>query len=413
MRFPAGLRALNHDGFRRLFAAQTLSQIGSWMQSVAQTWFVLQLTNSPFLLGLLGTLQWGPILFFSLVSGAVVDRLSQRRLLIATNVTFAGQALVLALVILSGHAAYWQFAILAAVAGLANTIDQPARQTFVLALVGREDVINAVALSSAGFNAARVVGPAVAGLLIAKVGVAPTYVVSGLSFLVVIVTLLRLAEPAPSARRRDATLIDEMREGVAYALRTPRVRLILGLLFVIGVTVYNFVVYVPLLARTVLGLGPQGFGLLMTALGTGAVAGALTIGARRSVTPSPAFLLTTAALACGGLLGLGAARRLAVVVPLLALTGFFGIIMVAASNTALQLEAPDELRGRVVSLYTWVYGGTFPVGVLVTGAISERAGVSIALYAAGTSGLAALALLAGWWRWRAGRRPAAPRRADV
>jgi predicted MFS family arabinose efflux permease len=403
MRFPGGLRALNHGGFRRFLAAQTLSQIGSWMQSVAQTWFVLQLTDSPFLLGLLGTLQWGPILLFSLASGTLVDRLSQRRLLIATNVTFAGQALVLALVILSGHAAYWQFATLAAVAGIANTIDQPARQTFVLTLVGRDDVINAVALGSAGFNAARVVGPAVAGLLIGQVGVAPTYVASGLSFLVVVATLLRLAEPAVPARHHDTTLLDEIREGLAYALRTPRVRLMLGLLFIIGVTVYNFVVYVPLLARTVLGFGPRGFGLLMTAVGAGAVAGALTIGARRSVAPSPAFLFLTAALACGGLLGLGAARQVAVVVPLLAATGFFGIIMVAASNTALQLEAPEELRGRVVSLYTWVYGGTFPIGVLATGAISEHAGVSTALHVAGGAGLTALALLAWWWR-RAGRR---------
>ena len=402
MTFPTGLRALNHADFRRFFGAQTLSQVGSWMQSVAQSWLVLQLTDSPFRLGLLGTLQWGPILLFSLVSGTVVDRRSQRRLLMATNMTFAGHALALALLIWTGHAAYWQLALLATVSGLANTIDQPARQTLVMALVGKEDVINAVALNSAAFNAARVVGPAVAGLLIGQVGVAPAFLLNSLFFLVVVTALWSLDEPAAPARRRNTTILEEIGEGLAYAVRTPRVRLILGLLFVVGVTVYNFVVYVPLLARTVLGLGAQGFGFLMAALGVGAGMGALTIGARRAVTPSPAFLLAAGALACGGLLGLGASRHLWLTVPLLAFTGFFGIVMVAACNTALQLEAPDELRGRVLSLYTWAFGGTFPIGVLLVGAISERWSVSTALLAAGTFGLAALALLAWWWRRRAG-----------
>ena len=196
MRFPTGLRALNHDDFRRFFGAQIVSQLGSWMQSVAQSWLVLELTNSPFRLGLLGALQFGPFLFLSPVSGAIVDRLPRRRLLIVTQILFALQSLGLALLVSTGHGAYWAIALLATMAGFANTLDQPARQAFVTALVGRGDVLNAVVLTSAAFNATRIVGPAAAGLLIGQIGVAPAFVVNALSFLVVVLTLVRLGEPA-------------------------------------------------------------------------------------------------------------------------------------------------------------------------------------------------------------------------
>jgi predicted MFS family arabinose efflux permease len=399
--FPPAFRALNHAGYRRFFGAQLLSQVGSWMQSVAQSWLVLQLTDSPFRLGLLGTLQFGPLLLFSLVSGAVVDRLRARHVLIATQLAFALQALLLALLVQTGHAAYWQIAVLATLSGLALTFDQPARQGFVLALVGKHDVINAVALHSASFNAARIAGPAVAGLLIGRVGVAPAFLLNGLGFLAVTAVLLGLGEPSAPPRRGDSTIAEEIGEGIAYALRTPRVLLILGLLFLVSVTVFNFVVYVPLLARDVLGLGAEGFGFLMTALGVGAVAGALGLGARGPENPSPALLFGVTVMACGGLVGLGLARQVWIAVPLLALTGFFGIILAAAANTALQLEAPDTLRGRVLSLYTLVWGGAFPVGAFIVGAVSERWGVSVTLLAGGAAGLVGAGLLGLWWR-RAG-----------
>src|SRR3989442_12336915 len=183
MRFPHGLRALNHRDFRRFYAAQLLALVGGWMQTVAQSWLVLQLADSPFKLGLIGTLGSAPMLVFSIVSGVIADRLPKRRLLIATQTALACQSAILGLLVASGHVQYWHVAVLAVSMGLANVIEMPARQSFVTDLVGREDLANAVALNSAAFNAARVVGPAVAGLVIARFGVVPAFLTNSVSFL--------------------------------------------------------------------------------------------------------------------------------------------------------------------------------------------------------------------------------------
>ncbi len=346
MTFPSGLRALNHPKFRLYFMGQVLSQIGTWMQSVAQSWLVLQLTGSPLRLGLISTLQFAPMLVFSVFSGAVADRVSKRRLLLATQSVLAGQALALAVLVWSGHVQYWHVAVLACLLGLVNTLDNPARQSLVSELVGRSDVVNAVALSSAGFNSARIVGPAVAGLLIARFGIAPAFLLNGVSFLFVITALVMLRVHAERRRPRGASMLAEMGEGVVYALRTPRLRLALGVLLVVSVFVFNFSVYVPLLARDVLHQGADGFGFLMAALGVGAVSGALTVGGiRRSQPPLP-LTFTAAILACTGILTLAFVRRFSVAVPALFLVGFFAIVVTASCNTTLQINAPDELRGR-------------------------------------------------------------------
>ena len=191
MALPRGLRALDHRPFRVFFFAQFVALVGSWMQTVSQAWLVLQLTNSPFKLGLLGTLQFGPILLLAPFAGVVADRWPTRRLLIATQAVLACQAWALALLVLTGRTQYWQIALLGMVTGLANTLDPPVRQSFVMSLVGRHDLVNAVALNSASFNTARIVGPAVAGILIARLGVAPSFVLNGLGFAVVMLRGLR------------------------------------------------------------------------------------------------------------------------------------------------------------------------------------------------------------------------------
>jgi predicted MFS family arabinose efflux permease len=375
--------------------------VGTWMQTVSQAWLVLQLTDSPFKLGLLGTLQFGPILLFSPLAGVLADRWPRRRLLVATQAALACQAWALALLVASGRTRYWQIALLALVTGLANTLDAPVRQSFVMGLVGRESLVNAVALNSASFNAARIVGPAVAGLLIARFGVVPAFVVNGAGFLVVLATLLRQVDDPPARPAPDASIRRDIAEALRYVRRTPRVRALLGILFVLALCVFNFTIYVPLLARTVLGLGPEGFGFLMAALGVGAIAGALALGARASAEPGEGVLLAAAAVACAGLVGLSAVRDPWTAVPVLFVTGFAGIVTVTGCNTAIQLSAPDELRGRVMSLYAWVYGGVFPIGSFLIGATSERHGVSAALLLNGTLGLGLLAALAATRAWRA------------
>ena len=306
----------------------------------------------------------------------------------------------------TGRTRYWQIALLGLVTGLANTLDAPVRQSFVMRLVGRTDLVNAVALNSASFNAARIVGPAIAGLLIARLGVVPAFIVNGLGFTVVLATLLGLSGEEAARPARRGSVRRDIAEGVRHVVRTPRMRAMLGVLFVVSLCVFNFTVYVPLLARTVLHLGPEGFGFLMAALGVGAVAGALTLGARANPEPGLGLLLGTAAVACTCLVGLSTVRHLWAAVPLLFVTGFAGIITVTGCNTALQLGAPDELRGRVMSLYMWVYGGVFPLGSFLVGATSERYGVSAAFLLNGSLGLGLLAPLGRDPAVADGHRPA-------
>ena len=336
---------------------------------------------------------------FSVVTGAVADRLPKRALLVATQTTLACQAFLLGALVATGRVEYWHVAALGLALGFANVFDQPARQSFVMEMVGKGDVANAVALNSAAFNAARIVGPAVAGVLIAQVGVGPAFFVNSAGFVGVILTLGRLEARGLPARAGRATMLEEILEGLRYARRTPRLLLALGLVLIVSLCVFNFTVYVPLLARTVLGLGAEGFGFLMAALGVGAVAGALTVGGRGSREPGPMFL--SAALAFAALGGLGLSRHVWMATPLLVVTGYFGIVLMASCNTSMQLGAPDALRGRVMSLYTWVTGGVFPIGAFLVGSISQAWGVSVAFLWNGTLGLLALAGIMLWWRLRA------------
>ena len=401
MRFPHGLRALNHRDFRRFYAAQLLALVGGWMQTVAQAWLVLQLTDSPFKLGLISTLQFSPILMFSLVAGAVADRLPKRGLLVTTQTTLACQALLLGVLVSTGRVQYGHVAVLGLVLGFANAVDQPARQSFVMDMVGKGDVANAVALNSAAFNAARIVGPAVAGVLIGRVGVGPVFFINSVGFVGVILALLRLEARGLPARERRATILEEIVEGLRYARRTPRLLLALGLVLSVSLFVFNFTVYVPLLARTVLGLGAEGFGFLMASLGVGAVAGALTVGGFGSREPELGRMFLSAAVAFAALLGLGLSRHAWTAAPLLFVTGYFGIMLMATCNTSMQLRAPDALRGRVMSLYTWVTGGVFPIGAFLVGSISQAWGVSAAFLWNGTLGLVTLGGIMLWWRLRA------------
>lgn len=387
------------------YAGQLVSLVGTWMQSVAQAWLVLQLTNSPLRLGLIGTLQFAPVLLFSVIAGAIADRLPKRRLILATQTALAGQVLTISVLVWMGHVRYWHVGLLALLMGFANTLDMPARQSFIVELVGKNDLMSAVALNSAAFNAARIVGPAAAGLLIARFGLAPAFLLNGLSYIVVIAALLTLGTKGLPLARRGTTMLGEIGEGLRYAIRTPRIRLVLSLLFVVSLCVFNFSVYVPLLARDVLGQGAQGFGFLMASVGVGAVAGALGLGALGRRQPALPVMFAAGLIACGGLLGMAAVRHFWVAVPVLFLIGLSAIILVASCNTTLQLSAPDELRGRVMSLYTLVHGGTFPIGSFVVGAVSERWGVAMAFLGAGGLGFVALAAIMTWWPRRTSFNP--------
>ena len=396
---PAGLRALSERDYRRYFAGTIVAQTGTWMQTVTQSWLVLTLTGSPFKLGLVATLQSGPILLLSIFTGVLADRITRRTVLFVTQTTQACLAVTLGLLAWSGDARYWHVAVVAVLWGIMTATDQPARQSMVIELVGRRHVASAVGLNSVSFNGARIVGPAIAGVLIARVGLSPGFFLNAIAFVFSIAMLAQIPARRPVPRVGEATFLEDMLEGIAYALRTPAVRFLLGVQIILSFCVFNFSVYVPLLARDVLGMGAEGFGLLMTCLGVGALAAGLSLGGM-GVLP-PTVIAGALAVACGGLVGLSLTRVLWVAALLLVITGFSGTIVMAGCNTSLQLGAPDALRGRVMSLYTLLSGGIFPLGAFWVGFVSEHWGVSRAFLINGAVGLVAVSALYLWRRVRA------------
>ena len=400
MALPAGLRALRHRDFRLFWCGQLVSLVGTWMQSVGQSWLVLELTGSPFRLGLIGALQFGPILLFSFLAGAISDRVRKRRMLLATQAALMLQAFTLAALVWSGHVQFWHVATLATLYGLANTLDIPSRQSFVAHLVPRGDLMNAIALNSAVFNGARVVGPAVAGILVARYGTAVAFLLNGLSFLAVLSALAAIRTEAAPRPGRGLGMRAEIAEGVRYAAGTPRVALVMGLLMVVSLFVVNMNVLVPLIARDVLHEGAHGFGLLMASLGMGAVAGALAVAALSVGRPPLVMVLAPAMIAATLLLLLSTARDFGPTAALLAALGFAQIVFMTSCNSTVQIAVPDELRGRVMGLYAQVFAGMAPLGALFVGTVAEHWGVSRACAVGGGVGLLLIVALSAGWRYR-------------
>ena len=400
MALPAGLRALASPHFRIYFAGTLVSQICAWMQTVTQSWLVLQLTNSAFLLGLIVTLQFGPILLFSFLSGAISDRVRKRRLLLGTQAALMLQAFTLAALVGSGHVQFWHVAVLAALYGLATTLDMPSRQSFIAHLVPRGDLMNAIALNSAVFNGARVVGPAVAGLLVARYGTAAAFLMNGASFIAVLAALAAIRTEGAPSPRRGVGLRAEIAEGVRYAAGTPRVALVMSLLVVVSLFVVNMNVLVPLIARDVLHEGAHGFGLLMAALGVGAVAGALAVAALSVGRPPLGMVVGPALAAAALLLLLSTARHFGPTAAVLVALGFAQIVFMTSCNTTVQIAVPDELRGRVMGLYALVFAGMTPIGALIMGTVAEHWGVSRACAVGGGAGLLLILALTVAWRRR-------------
>jgi MFS family permease len=400
MPLPAGLRALGQRDYRVYLIGTLIGQTGTWMQTVSQSWLVLQLTNSPFLLGLTSTLQFGPILLFSVFTGVLADRVTRRTLLFVTQSTQCALAVALGLLAWSGHARYWHVLVVAVIWGIMSSIDQPARQSLVMELVGRDHVTSAVGLNSASFNGARIIGPSIAGILIARLGLSLGFFLNAIAFVFAMAMLSMIPGRRPVRRTATTTVVEDILEGIGYALRTPTVRFILGIQIICSFCIFNFSVYVPLLARDQLAMGAEGFGLLMACLGVGALTAGLLLGALSTSAPPAEMIATGLAVALAGLIGLAFTRWFGLAAVLLAITGFAGTIVVAGCNTSLQLRAPDALRGRVMSLYTLLSGGIFPLGAFWVGFVSEHWGIARAFLVNGAAGLGALVALLLWRRAR-------------
>lgn len=394
---PNLFAALRHRNFRLFFVGQFISLIGTWMQRIAQAWLVLNLTHSPFLLGLVGALQWLPVLFLSLVGGVVADRVSKRSLLVATQSAQMLQAFALGVLVLTGTVQYWHVVVLACALGFTSAFDIPTRQAFVFEMVEGEHTMNAVALNSTIFNGARLFGPAVAGVAIGTLGMGWAFLANGVSFIAVIVALLMM-HVRPVEPVRAAGLVDHLQEGVAYLLRTPAALQVVTLVALLSVFVMNFNILVPVLAKDVLRQDAAGFGFLMSAQGIGALAGALGIAWISHLGPRPSLLLGGAGMLAASSLLLAAARHFAPAAVLLAIAGGSMVTFTATANTSLQLAAPDHLRGRVMSMYAIVMGGMTPAGALVAGALAEFWGAPGAFGIGGIVGLVSTLVV---WRWHA------------
>jgi MFS family permease len=417
LRGHPGVRALRHRNYRLFFAGQLISLIGTWMQQVGEAWLVLQLTHDPLWLGVVSVFQFGPVVLFGLFGGVIADQLPKRRTLMVTQSVAMTLAFILFVLSATGVIQVWHILIMATILGFSNAVDMPSRQSFAVEMVGKEDIANAVGLNSALFNTSRIIGPAVAGLLIGFLGVPIAYLLNGLSFIAVIVAyrLMRDAELRPAPKIARPTTVREvfanLSEGIHYVRSTPILLLAITVLGLVATFGMNFSVLVPPLADKVLGIGATGYGFLMAASGVGSTASALSVAFSSRVRPRR-ILIGACALGAGSVL-LAFSRFVPLSLLAMMICGAGGIGMAVTANTTMQLNVPDHLRGRVMSVYTTIFSGSVPAGGLVMGAVASSFGVPVALAIGGgialAIGLAAIPFLRRIERSQpalaAGRRP--------
>jgi MFS family permease len=402
-RLPQGLTSFRHRNFRLFWLGQLVSLIGTWMQTVAQGWLLVELTHADAVaLGLLAAVQFMPVLVLGLFGGVLADAVPKRRALIATQIVSGLLALILGLLVLDKSVQVWHIFVLAGFLGVVNAFDMPLRQSFVVEMVGRDSIANAVALNSAVFNATRIVGPAVAGILIATLGLAACFLINAASYIAVIAGLLIMREdelhrpPVSGLERSLRSVVAQLAEGLRYVRDTPTIAIAVAIVAVVSTAALNFVVLLPLLAQDVLGGGATTYGFLSSAAGVGSLVGALSLAFGRA--PSFRRLLAGAAAIGLAMIGLGISRWLPLSLVLMTVAGWGLIAMAATTNMIIQLSTPDHLRGRVVSVYLTVFAGSTPIGGVASGAIAATAGTPAAFIVAGVVSLLAVAV-AAFFRW--------------
>jgi MFS family permease len=381
-----------HRNYRIFFTGQLVSLAGTWMQNVALAWLVIELSGSPIAIGVLAFWRFVPFTIFGLVAGVVADRIESRKLVMATQAGAMAISIALAVVTLTDTATLPIVYLLAGLGGVALAFDAPGRQSLTFQMVGARELPNAVALNSGLFNGSRVIGPAIAGLVIAAVGTGLCFAVNAVSFLAVLAALaiVRKDELFPVERDRTATIVGGIRRGAAYAWRDPQLRLILGVVTVVATVGFNFHVLVPLLAADTLHVGPEGFGLLSATFGLGALVGALA---------AATFHRASWRLFAigGGAFGVLAMLLAPVQNAILAGIILFGIgiaftLFTANANALVQLAAPSYLRGRLIALYLFAFLGLAPVGGLFAGWLAAVGGTTLAFSVAGLTSLTAIAV---------------------
>lgn len=400
--FARALISLKHRNFRLFSSGQLISLIGTWMQATGQAWLVLQLTKSAWALGIVGALQFLPVLLLSLFGGVLADRVPKRTVVLFTQSFALLQAAILWLLVTTGTVQLWHIFLLAILLGITNSIDMPTRQAFVVEMVGREDLPNAVALNSSMFNIARIIGPGLAGLIIAWLGIAPLFLLNALSFIPVIIGLAMIdvkqlhamiPPVVQQANTAKASTLKSIREGLAYIRQKPSVFLIIVVVGIISLFGINFNVILPLFATAVLNAGPAGFGFISSAFGAGSLLSALWL-AWTNKKPDISFILVASIVFCILEIVFALSHWYQLSLVLIACVGFSQIAFTAIANTTLQTVTPDHLRGRIMSVYMLVFNGSIPLGNLFTGGLVSLFGAPVALIAGGA--LSLVAAVAGW-----------------
>ena len=396
---PRFLRSFRHRNYKLFFGGQLVSLTGTWMQSIAQSWLVYRLTHSAELLGLVSFAGQIPVFLFAAVGGAAADRTSRHRIIVWTQTAAMLLAFVLAALTLSGRVLVWHIFALAAALGVVSAFDIPARQAFVADMVGREDLMNAIALNSSMVNGARVVGPAVAGAIVAVVGEGWCFFLNGVSYIAVIAGLLLMQVPrthAPRGRTTSAgrSALHEIAEGFHFVARTAPIRALLLLLGVVSFTAMPYSVLMPLFADRILHGGATALGVLMGASGLGALGGALSLVARRGIKGLGSWVALSTGAFGAALLLFASSRSLSLSTLLLVPVGAAMMVQMAASNTLIQAMVPDALRGRVMAVYSMMFMGMAPFGALFAGSLAERIGAPLTVAIGAVASLAAAAVFA-------------------
>jgi len=396
-RLPAAFRSLKHRNFRLFFGGQLISLVGTWMQTIAQSWLIYRLTGSSVLLGLLGFVSQIPIFLLSPIGGLTADRWPRQRVVIATQVSSMVLAFLLAALTFAGRIRVWEIIVLATLLGVVNAFDVPARQSFLIEMVGREDLLNAIALNSSMFNGARVAGPAVAGLLVAHIGEAWCFFLNGVSYFAVIAGLLMMRIEKLLSVHDGSSPIEKLREGLRFVRHAKPIRTLLILLGVASFAALPFSVLVPIFADRILHGGASAYGNLMGAVGVGAMFGAFVLALRQQLR-GLGNIVAYSAIGLGVSVTLfGMSRWYWASIVTLGLSGFAMMLQFTSTNTLIQAMVPDQLRGRVMSLYSMMFLGMTPLGSLVAGTMAEHIGAPITVALGGLISLAAGVVFARKW----------------
>jgi MFS family permease len=374
------LGALRHRNYRLFLTGQIVSTVGTWMQSVAMPWLALELTGSALLVGLVLAAQFLPVLVGGPLGGVIADRERKRTVLLTTQSLFMVPSFLLFALSATGHAQYWMIVVAAFATGTINLFDVPARQAFVIEMVGRRDLMNAIALNSSVFNASAVIGPAVAGLVIAAVGVPLCFLANSLSYLAAIAALLMMRDlPRAAQHHNDMPFRTRLAEGMSYARREPVVGMLLVAVAVFSLFAMNRLTLMPLFATKVLDVGAHGYGFLLASMGLGALVGALTLAFFPSLGADPRRQLWMALIWVAALLEFSISRNFALSLVTLFVAGYCQISFVATANNRIQMLTPDHLRGRVMSLYAQALIGVGPLGSTQAGVLAQWLGAPWAM----------------------------------